>query len=169
MVSICVEWGFTSDLFPGTQTGLHELHRTTTAVKPGFRIFPDTQPGIHKLHRTSTMVKTDFWILLTLKQACTSFTGPPQWWKQTSKSFWHACLSVKNTCIQKAVFTMVEVLWSSCTPVWVSGKIQKPGFTTVEAHAHLFEGRDRPWKQFSPLWKSCEARTGQFEYQKWSL
>ena len=67
-------------IFPHTQTGLHELDRTTVA-KPGFWIFPDTQTGVHKLHRTSTMLKTALWIILTLKQVCTSFTGPSQWCK----------------------------------------------------------------------------------------
>ena len=44
-------------------------------VKPGFRTFLDRHTGLHKLHRTVTMVKTAFWSLLTLKQACMSFTG----------------------------------------------------------------------------------------------
>ena len=65
------------------------VHRSTTVVKPGFRIFPDRQTCMHKLHRTSTMVKTAIWIRLTLKQACMSFTGLSQWCKLPSDSFSH--------------------------------------------------------------------------------
>ena len=69
--------------------------------------------------------------------------------------------------IQKAVFTIVEIPWSSCTYVSVSGGTLKAGFTIVKVMWKFCMPvwvSGRPWKQFSPLWKFCEACAHKFEY-----
>ena len=91
----------------------------------------------------------------------------------------------------KAVLTTEEVLWSMCWPVLVLGKIEKAVFTTVEvlwgwwktiyvperrgkslfpscceARVGLFKCLGRSRKQFSLLWKSCEACASQFMWGK---
>ena len=90
-------------ILSNTQTGMNKLHKTSTVVKTclhelyktstvlkktAFKVLhtdcgkclldPNTQTGLHKLFRTPTVVKTAIRSLLTAKQVCTSFAGPPQ-------------------------------------------------------------------------------------------
>ena len=64
-------------IFQDTQTGKNKLRRTSTVAKNAFYIFPVTQNGLYDLHRTLTVAKTAF-NALPDKQACMSFTGPPE-------------------------------------------------------------------------------------------
>ena len=66
---------------------------------------------------------------------------------------------------------MAEVLCISCRPVDVPGKVEKqfsPLWRFCEARAILFKCQVRSRKKFSPLSRSCEALGGLFKCQELS-
>ena len=80
------------------------------------------------------------------------------------ESLVQACLCARNPC--KAVLTTEEMLWSTCRPVWVPGKIEKAFFSTVvsyEARASLFMCGKDLITPFSPPKRCCEAGAGLFK------
>ena len=69
--------------------------------------------------------------------------------------------------IEKAYFTTVVVLRGSCKPVYVRERPDKVVLTSEEVvvqhvQAGLFMCYGGPRKQFSPLWRSCEAHASLF-------
>ena len=84
---------------------MHEPHRTSTVVKTAFLIFPGTERGLHVLHRSPLVVKTAHinrlpptikginrgenccLDLLSHKQACMCFTVHPRRLKRRYQVF----------------------------------------------------------------------------------
>ena len=69
--------------------------------------------------------------------------------------------------IEKAVFTTVEVLWGWWKTIYVKERRGKSFFPSCcEARVGLFKCQGRSRKQFSLLWKTCEACASQFMWGK---
>lgn len=69
---------------------MDELHSIKAWVKTDLQIFPGTETWPHELHRTSNVVKRTLSDLLSTRTGfhiSTSFSAPTQWWKTALQIF----------------------------------------------------------------------------------
>ena len=60
---------------PGTETHLHNLHRTPATVKITSSDLPSNETGVYKHRTTSAVVESEFQHFLVPKHTCTTYTG----------------------------------------------------------------------------------------------